>query len=81
MERLERENQELKLMQTTQSSEPLRGTIKSNMAMSDSRASRDDVEAPITTDSLDPLDSPRKETSSMLWQLLNVQAHQIENKL
>ena len=51
------------------------------MAMSDSRASRDDVEAPITTDSLDPLDSPRRETSSMLWQLLNVQAHQIENKL
>lgn len=68
-------------MQTTQSSEPLRGTIKSNMAMSDSRASREDVDAPLTTDSLDPLESPGKDTASVLWQLLNVQAHQIEKKL
>ena len=68
-------------MQTTQSSEPLRGTIKSNTAMSDSRASREDAVAPVTTDTLDPLDSPRKETASMLWQILNVQAHQIEKKL
>ena len=69
------------MIQTTQSSEPLRGTIKSNMAMSDSRVSREDVDAPITTDSLDPLESPQRETSSMLWQLLNVQAHQIEKNL
>jgi hypothetical protein len=81
---LEKENIELRMQQTTQSSEPLHYTIKSNTAMSsvkiDSKASREDVETPVMTESMIP-DNFQSQNTSMLWQVLNLQALQIEKNL